>query len=602
VRSRLIDRWFPCAAVDVAVGTPAGSGRSEKALFTWFASRPIAQARAAILTTLLPDRQDLHADVRAAVETGDAAALERLRDAVSAQYPKGRPVVLDIFSGRGIIPLEAARLGVIAVGTDLSPVATLGGRLLADFPLRDWPAEPPLPFSDPTREGIAGLFDQHEPRLLADVRTVMHEVGTRVARAVASYYTPSADGSFPWAYLWAITIPCDNCHRRFPLVGSMVLRHPYRRTDDIGQSLRLIVGGDIWRTEVIDGTPDQEPTFSAAAGRARKSARCLFCEHVHTLDSVKAMGATGQFRDALLAVAEELDGPRKVFRAATPEEIQAAESVDVSSCRGWSGLSAVPTEPVPPGNQDTVRASGYGYRTYGDLMNERQTLKFVETVRAIRSIHSDLLAAGVSPDYTAALVGYATANIPRQLRYATRGANLRSHGNAEGTGQNRVQVSDVFSDESKLSFNFDYMEAGPGTGPGTWNSVSDSGLNALKKVLEESPAGRPGRFRKASAVALPFRDGSVDAVITHPPYYNMIDYLDASDLFYVWLRRALVDIFPDLFGEGDLQDKADEIIVKRGNAPGEHRTKDFYEKMLGRAFAEAKRVLRPDGHLVVVFG
>ena len=61
-------------------------------------------------------------------------------------YPDGRPVVLDVFSGRGIIPLEAARLGAIAVGLDLSPVATLAGRILADYPLRDWSSEPPLPW------------------------------------------------------------------------------------------------------------------------------------------------------------------------------------------------------------------------------------------------------------------------------------------------------------------------------------------------------------------------------------------------------------------------------------------------------------------------
>ena len=53
-----------------------------------------------------------------------------------------------MFSGRGIIPLEAARLGATAVGTDLSPVATLGGRLLADYAFRDWSGEPPLPFKD----------------------------------------------------------------------------------------------------------------------------------------------------------------------------------------------------------------------------------------------------------------------------------------------------------------------------------------------------------------------------------------------------------------------------------------------------------------------
>ncbi len=382
----------------------------------------------------------------------------------------------------------------------------------------------------------------------------------------------------------------------------MVLRHPYIRTGDHGQSLRLVPDGETWRAEVAKGCPDQEPTFSAGLGSKRKSARCMFCGHVHSLDTVKAMGVAGRYRDALLAVGEELEGRRKVFRPPTPEERRAATSVDLTACQPWGSLSAVPSEPIPPGNQDTVRASGYGYQTYGELMNERQTLRFIETVKAIRAIYSELLEVGISPAYAATLTGYAAANLPRQLRRATRGAKLLSHGNGNGTAQNRVQVADVFSDESKLSFNFDYVEAGPGEGPGTWNSVSESGLNALKKVLEESPAGRPGSFRRASAVALPFRDRSVDAVITDPPYYNMIDYADASDLFYVWLRRALIDVFPDLFGGSDLQDKADEIIVKRGNAPGEHRTKDYYESMLGRAFAEAQRVLRADGHLVVVFG
>ncbi|MCZ7434510.1 DUF1156 domain-containing protein [Streptomyces sp. WMMC1477] len=603
--SRLIDRWFPCASVDAAVGTPAGSGRSEKALFTWFASRPIAQARAAVLTALLPNQAALQGDVEKAVESGDTEAQQRLRKAIEAQYPVGRPVVLDMFSGRGILPLEAARLGVTAVGTDLSPVATLAGRLLADNPLRDWSAEPELPFSEPPAD--QALFGEAVPRLLKDVRLVMAEVGARVAEAVSPLYPRSHNGAFPWAYVWAVTIPCDHCRRRFPLIGSMVLRHPYRRTEDDGQALQLVVEQDTWRTEVIEGPPLQEPTFAAAAGKRGKSARCPFptCGHVHTLESVKRMGQAGQYRDALLAVGEELEGSRKVFRAPSEREFSAADSVDLSQLPPLSGLRAAPDEAIPEGNNHTVRASAYGYRTYGDLMNPRQTAKFVATARAIQEVAADCIAAGVSPEYATALAGYAAANLQRQLRVATRGAKLRTHGNPNGTAQNRAQVDHVFSNESKVSFNFDYVEAGPGNGPGTWSSVSESGLNALKKVLAESPGGRPGRFRQASAVALPFRDGSVDAVITDPPYYNMIDYADASDLFYVWLRRTLRNLMPDLFdqaGHDGLQDKTDEIIVKNGNASGEHRTRDFYEQMLSRAFGEARRVLRPDGHLVVVFG
>ena len=74
-----------------------------------------------------------------------------------------------MFSGRGIIPLEAARVGATAVGVDLSPVATLGGRLLADYTFRDWSGEPPLPFKDWSL--LARLRSvprmPSEPRLLA---------------------------------------------------------------------------------------------------------------------------------------------------------------------------------------------------------------------------------------------------------------------------------------------------------------------------------------------------------------------------------------------------------------------------------------------------
>jgi len=164
-------------------------------------------------------------------------------------------------------------------------------------------------------------------------------------------------------------------------------------------------------------------------------------------------------------------------------------------------------------------------------------------------------------------------------------------------------VDHIFSDESKVAFSFDFLEVGPGQGPGTWTSIADTNNVALRRIWESLTQGRPARLRRASAVALPFRDQSVDAVICDPPYYNMIDYADASDLFYVWLKRCLFDVFPELFPPASvLQDKTDEIIVKRGNAAGEHRTRTFYEYMLGRAFAEARRVLRPDGHLVVVFG
>lgn len=47
---RLIERWFPCAEVSHVSASGWGSGKSERALFTWFAPRPLAQAKAAVLS------------------------------------------------------------------------------------------------------------------------------------------------------------------------------------------------------------------------------------------------------------------------------------------------------------------------------------------------------------------------------------------------------------------------------------------------------------------------------------------------------------------------------------------------------------------------
>lgn len=608
--TRLIDRWFPVDAVDKACETPEGSGRVEKAIFTWFASRPIAQARAAALTALLPADDALKPLVEAAILAGAPDDMNALAERVVGHNGGTPPVVLDVFSGRAILPLEAARAGAKAIGVDLSPVATLAGRLLADYPSRDWSGEPPVPF-DPVKSGTLDL-DAGGDRLAGDVDRVLAEVGRRVAVAMEPYYPRNGDGKFPWGYLWVVTIPCDGCRRRFPLLGSLTLKHPNNKTSDPGQSIHLAVDGDRWRAAVVDGPPTQQPTYSSttrADGTKKKgkSARCLFCQHVHPLDTVKAKGDADEYHDELIVVADfDADGKR-FFREPTAAELDAATADRMLDVDYEWPYPAVPDEAIPAGNVHTVMASGYGYRTFGELANDRQTRSFIETAHAAREVHRDLLAAGVSPDYARALTSFAASTLCRRLRLATRGARLRQHGKPDGSKNNNTQVGDLFSNEASVNFQFDYFEAGPGDGAGTWGSVSSTAVAAVRKVLA-SHRGAPVSARQGSATALPFRDGSIDAVICDPPYYDMIEYADASDLFHVWLKRVLFDIEPDLFGPDaqettGLQDKDQEIIVRRVHEPGRVRhDTDFYETMLAKSFAEARRVLTGDGHLVVVFG
>lgn len=608
--TRMIERWFPCQEVSENSESGWGSGNSEANLFTWFAKRPLAQAKAAVLCSLLPwpdessEQQRLQQLVRRAL-SGYNEAHEEITKELKSIYPNGCSI-LDPFSGRAMIPLEAARLGVTAWGIDYSPSATTAGRLLADYPLRDWSRERPLPRWG-ADTGSPALVDP-ATRLCADVEAVVQEIGARHRDAMASFY-PKVGGAWPWGYLWAVSLPCQECGNRFPLTGRLVLRHPNRAKGDPGQSYQIHAdpSSGTFEIEVHSGPPVGAPTRVVAQGKSRfdaagKVAVCPFCSHIHPKDVHTRLASEGQGRDDLLVAADIDNVVGKSFRTPTPLERKAvglAESALRSELPFRTGLQAVPHEPIPAGNTWTVQASVYGAQTYGDMCNARQTLNFVRLARSIEDLTSELVESGVSTEYTAALAGYASAVLVRKLRRATRGCTLQPlpKGNAK--------VSDVFATESSLAYSYDYFEAGLSNGPGSWDSVKSNMLSALRRQFDRRP-GKAANIQRGDATALPLPSASVEAVVTDPPYDAMIDYSDASDLGYVWLKRAIGFIDPETAITNDLrglQDKDHEIIVKKGGTKNkDHRTRVHYDDMIARAFRESARVTKDSGVVTIVFG
>jgi putative DNA methylase len=604
--TRLIERWFPCAEVSANSTGGWGSGNSEANLFTWFAKRPLAQAKAAVLCSLLPwpddptEQRRLQDLVRRSFDARDACQDELVAE-LAHNYPDGASM-LDPFSGRAMIPLEAARLGVRSWGIDYSAVATVAGQLLADYPLREWESEPPLPFSDYTQDDP----DQWgKPRLVRDVEFVLDLVGRKFKTAMRDFY-PKINGTWPWGYLWAISLPCQECGNRFPLTGSLVLRNADAGKNDPGQSYRIAADSASGTYSIIvhEGAPTGTPTRVVSPGKSRYDAGgkvvvCPFCGHVHAKDVHTRLAAEGQGIDHLLVAADIDDEFGKTFRVPRDEERQAADEASVAlqiEAPFRTGLCAVPDEPIPNGNTWTIQASVYGARTYGDMCNDRQTLGFVRLARAIEETGEELTNGGVSQDYAVALCGYATAVLVRKLRRSTRGCTLQPSRNG---------VSDVFATESSLAFSYDYFEAGLGDGPGSWDSVKTNTLAALRNQFGRS-AGRPAIIRRGNATALPVRPESQACVVTDPPYDAMIDYSDASDLSYVWLKRALGHLAPDITITGDargLQDKDDEIIVKKGGSKSkDHRTQEHYDRLIAKAFEQAANVTVADGVVTIVFG
>jgi len=319
----------------------------------------------------------------------------------------------------------------------------------------------------------------------------------------------------------------------------------------------------------------------------------------------RRLAVEGLGQDVIVVGADIDETYGKVFREPTNEEVAAAERAEKALTNEPDfapGVPAVPTEQVPVGNGRFITPLVYGATDFGKFCNARQTLGFVRLCRIIAEIGERLLGA-VTPEYAAALTGYCGAALARKIRRATRGARL---GPRNDPRSNRVDVRDLFENEASIAFNHDYFEAGLGDGPGTWPSISDDTVATLRQQIHRAP-GRRARIERGSALSLPLRDNTIDAVVTDPPYDEMVPYTDSSDLFYVWLKRALHITHPDLVVTADprgVQEKAEEIIVKRTTSEerNEHRTREFYDAKIAEAFTEARRVVKPDGVVTIVFG
>ena len=80
-------------------------------------------------------------------------------------------------------------------------------------------------------------------------------------------------------------------------------------------------------------------------------------------------------------------------------------------------------------------------------------------------------------------------------------------------------------------------------------------------------------------------------VSTDPPYYDNIGYADLSDFFYVWLRRSLRSVFPELFATLAVP-KAEELVA----TPYRHGDKERAETFFLDGMTQAMRRLAEQAH------
>ncbi|MCA1704674.1 MAG: hypothetical protein LC808_15985, partial [Actinobacteria bacterium] len=230
----------------------------------------------------------------------------------------------------------------------------------------------------------------------------------------------------------------------------------------------------------------------------------------------------------------------------------------------------------------------YGLTRFGDLFTSRQLLTLCTLASGVRTVYDEADAAGLEKDRAAAVATVLGLSVSRNADYES--TLCRWHTGYE-TAMNTYA-------RQALPMVWDFLEVNPFA-----RAAGDlrEHIETTAKIIEWLQPLTPSTVRRASSTALQLPDGSQDAVVTDPPYYDNISYADLSDFFYVWLKRSIGSLHPEHLG-GELTPKRNEAVV----APYRHDGKRddarrFYERLMAESFAEAHRVLKPGAPLVCIY-
>ena len=168
------------------------------------------------------------------------------------------------------------------------------------------------------------------------------------------------------------------------------------------------------------------------------------------------------------------------------------------------------------------------------------------------------------------------------------------------------KIEHVFGRQA-LQMAWSYAEINPFTNSG-WKNMEEWVVRAVDHCSQISESAR---IVQESATNLSYQDNYFDAVFTDPPYYDNIPYSLISDFFYVWLKRSVGDLYPELFST-PLTPKSDEAVATLTLVRGldkklakkrikSIKDKSDFEQMLSKSFVEIQRVLKQEGVVVIVY-
>lgn len=584
---RLIETKFPIRIVS------AESAREKtirlghiSTLHIYWARKPLSVSRTTALAALLPDNPAQRAKFLYLLEAiapwkvginpnaTQRYLLQEVRHALYQVYSNAPPRVLDPFAGGGSIPLEALRLGCETHALDYNPIAVLLNIATLQYPR------------------------QFGNKLVYKVRRWGAWVLQEARRELQRFYPEDPDGSIPVGYIWAFTIHCQNptCGAEIPL-----LRHSWlSRKRKIALFLQPNPAAKRLDPKIV-WQKDEPFPFDPERGIVdRGVVKCPLCSSVIDAKTFYQLAIRGKLgRRLMVVISSHPRHPGKFFRLPTDEDEKtfhaaekALETKHQQLYTKW-GINPIPDEPLPPSGKPGFHLQRMGVKVWGDFFNARQKLALITFADAIRRAHARMLEMKEDPELAKAVTTYLAIAFDRLVDYSSCCCVWKA--DSEGIAHTfRLQA---------LPLTWDYCETNPiSDSHGSWKTLLDGTLKTLTNLQQGLQDIQHGAaiVQHGTATQLPYPDNHFDAVLTDPPYYDYIFYADLSDFFYVWFKRILGDLYPNLFTD-PLTPKSEQVVADPIRAGGRKQAKREFEQLLTQAFCEIRRVLKPEGIAVIVF-
>jgi putative DNA methylase len=642
MKKKLIEVALPLEAINAASAREKSIRHGHPStLHLWWARRPLAAARAVIFAQMVDDPSSLPdlfptekkqqqerdrlfrliEDLVQWENTTNETVLQAARDEIwqswrracaeNADHPRAKelfnravlPAFHDPFAGGGALPLEAQRLGLESHASDLNPVAVLINKAMIEIPPR-FAGKPPVnPMWRGKRadeqamttqwRGAQGLAEdvRHYGQWMRDEaeKRIGHlypkvEVTAEMVKVRPDLKPYQGQKLTVIAWLWARTVKSPNpafAHVDVPLASTFML------STKAGKEAYVepVIEGGGYRFTVKVGTPRGANAAKSGTSAGKRAAfKCLMSDTPLPYDYIRDEGQAGRMGARLMAIVAE--GARgRVYLTPTAEHEAAPQKAKPE----WKPDVALPVNPRD------FKTPNYGLMTFADLFTPRQLVAlttFSDLVsEAIARAQADAKAAGL-------------ANDGKPLRDGGTGA--RAYGEAVGVylacgisrsadfwsslciwaNQPKNELVTHLFGRQAIPMAWDHAEANP---------FSDSGGNFSKNLsyvamgIDHLAGAAAGFATQHDAQTNRLTSGKV--VSTDPPYYDNIGYADLSDYFYVWLRRSLRSVLPEVFSTLAVP-KAEELVA----TPYRHGGREQAEKFFLEGMTLAMRELATHAH------